>query len=507
MKEIVYLLELDAHDGSGVVTLRFASTGYTTKPSETPANAWYEPRLIQPGLYRLDAWLPGWTDSRSGYGEITLNNADSALDYLADYAVDGRQLRLLAGIDGAAYSSFVVLLRGTALGFAWEKNRVSIRLRDRQAELDKALQSTRYAGTNSLPNGLEGTASDIKGQVKPWLFGQVFNISPPLVNTSRLIWQIHDGTLNSVDAVYDAGVALTAGAAYTSQSDMETNAPAAGQYRAWLAGGYIRLGSSPAGQITVDATQGASAAARYPGQAVNAIALKAGLTSGEISSGDVSALDSAAPYALGVWIGDETTAASALDAVALSCGAWWTFDSTGALRFGQLTAPTGAAVLSLTSAEVIEIERIATGDAAGLPPKKILIGHARNYTPQADGLAGSVTAARRAWLKEAFRYATAESSAIAARFLLAPDVTLNTPIVNAADAQTEADRLNTLRATRRDTVRATVRLPLAQAAAVTLGQRVDVKTAKLGYAAGRAFRVIGLVRDLRIGKLELLLWG
>jgi hypothetical protein len=50
------------------------------------------------------------------------------------------------------------------------------------------------------------------------------------------------------------GVALTRGADYPDQATMESTAPSAGQYRVWSAGGCFRLGSAPAGKITVDLT-------------------------------------------------------------------------------------------------------------------------------------------------------------------------------------------------------------------------------------------------------------
>lgn len=131
-----------------------------------------------------------------------------------------------------------------SVDFTWAE--VSIKVRDRQQEMGNPIQTARYGGTNALPNGLDGVATDIKGNGRPILFGKAFNFAPPQVNTTRLIYEISDGLIQSVDAVYDRGTALTAGAAYSSQSDMETNAPTAGQYRAWLnaAGSYIRVGSA-----------------------------------------------------------------------------------------------------------------------------------------------------------------------------------------------------------------------------------------------------------------------
>ena len=83
--ETIYLVEADAWDGGAVVTLRWASHGYTTGPAEAPANAYYAPRVQQPALYRLAAWTaPDAPRSRPTAGEISLANPDGALDFLSD---------------------------------------------------------------------------------------------------------------------------------------------------------------------------------------------------------------------------------------------------------------------------------------------------------------------------------------------------------------------------------------------------------------------------------------
>lgn len=57
---------------------------------------------------------------------------------------------------------------------------------------------------------IEGDDS-IKGKPRPLCFGKVKNIQPVLVNPSRLIYQVADSPVASVDAVRDRGVALAVG--------------------------------------------------------------------------------------------------------------------------------------------------------------------------------------------------------------------------------------------------------------------------------------------------------
>lgn len=239
------------------VTLRYATATYMTWPSDTPPKTQYEARVINPGLLRseLPAGFAGAVTS--SYGEIVLNNTDGALGDLAYYGLDGQPFRVLAGHDELDYGGFNELMLGTMQQATVDRTQVRIRLAGRDAALDRPLLSARYLGNNVLPAGLEGSA-EMADKPKPLLVGRAYGLQPPCVNTARYIYQVTCGTVASampllgVDRVWDAGVALTRGAPYASQVDMETNAPAAGQYREWLAGGCFRV-PAPAGMVTCDA--------------------------------------------------------------------------------------------------------------------------------------------------------------------------------------------------------------------------------------------------------------
>lgn len=254
---VIYLVELTCYiPENGVQVLRFSSgSGYVSLPTDDPADTWYEPRVSQPGLFRQDMYAEGATSgfSRGGRGEIVLRNSDGELDGLIDYGFDGRPVVVREGLASWPLSKFAVVITGTAEQPEVSWDDVVIRLRDRSAELAVPVQPNRYVGNNVLPEGVEGTA-ELKGKAKPRLFGVCNNVTPPCVNTSRLIYQVNDGPVIAVSAVYDSGVPLTPDTAdYIDQAHMESQAPEPGTYRVWPGGGYFRLGSTPAGLITCDA--------------------------------------------------------------------------------------------------------------------------------------------------------------------------------------------------------------------------------------------------------------
>jgi hypothetical protein len=389
----VVTLDIRASAGSGSFAgwiasyglLRFSTHPYATLPGESPANVPFMARIQQAGEINRSMFDNGATGgaSRIEVGQIVLSNADGFLDPLLDYGLDGRACSILVGEyreelgERVSYpGGFTTVLAGTCTSGMASAKDFTLGLRTRQFDVQQPYPKNSYAGSNSLPNGLEGVADDLKGKPKPKLFGYGTNISPPCVNTSRLEYQVSDGAVDAITAVYDSGVALTPGTAYTSQADMETNAPAASGFRVWLAGGYFRVGSTPAGVITCDAYEGSNPSTRKAAAIINRITLDvAGFYA--MTFADNIALGTAATAELELWISESTTVAEVLDKVCNSVGAWWGFDRTGQFRVKRLDAPTGLSQvltfrvasrdnpLATGEADILDLEVLAPQDQSG----------------------------------------------------------------------------------------------------------------------------------------------
>jgi hypothetical protein len=225
----VIVAKLVGYISGAEVALYVATRGFTTKPTDTPADQHFKPVLAKAASIRRDCWdmLTVGGRSRVGFGEGTLRNvapdkeAAGILDYLIDHAFDGRSYEQWYGLDDAAFpSGFTQITRATMKNLRLSRTAATPVLRDRQAEADLDLQPNKYAGSNVLPDGLEGGA-ELKDKPKPWCFGQVFNVPAVCVNTSKLIYQVHDGAVSSISDVRDGGVSLglgpTSWAAKTSQ--------------------------------------------------------------------------------------------------------------------------------------------------------------------------------------------------------------------------------------------------------------------------------------------------
>lgn len=501
------------HPPSGDLSVQ--SYAFYTESGDT-GETFYDPRIIEPGNFSRSVFSPGTTvgESTVGAGEIVLANADGALDPLLDYGVDGRAVRIWTVPDeSTAFASAARWMTGTAQQVEVSWSRVTVRLRDRLELLRRPLQATTYAGTTIAGgmNEAEGQAEDLKGRVKPLLFGEGLNVPAIAANSFDLIYQVNDGPVQSIDAVYDAGVPLTFAADHASITALRNAAIQGGHFATCKALGLFRLGASPMGTVTCDAIEGANAAARTAAQIARRIITRSALTDADLDLATFTALDADNDAPVGVWLSDATTPLEAANSVLASIGGWLLPNRMGVFEAGRLEAPQAPVAATWTEDETLDrgagIERIATGDqGAGVPVWKVTVRYRRHYAVQAaNEVAGCVASARRAELAQEWRTVTAENAAIKTKHLLATELMIDTHLTEEADATAEATRLLSLYSVRRD--RLLVPIDTDLAAGIDLGRTVTIRVQRWGYASGRMMTVLGLTESARTGVTDVELWG
>lgn len=499
-----------AIDAAGTTrALYFSTAPLITQASDTPANTAFLPAVKDPGSLGVSAYGDGRTGGNSALesGEIVLVNTDGRFDAWIDYSFEGRAVTIRAGEAGAAYpAGWSTLMTATVDSLALTDRTVTLRLRDKQLLLDTAVLVNRYAGTNVLPNGLEGVAGDLKDKPKPRTFGAVTGIAPPCVNTSKLTYQVNDGAVADIVAVYDRGVSLTKGADFATSALLQAASPAASTYITCFAEGYFRLGSAPAGLITADVTQGAAPANRTTAQTLKALALIAGVAPGDVVAADVTALDSANSAVIGLYIDDDRTARDAMDQVAASVGAFYGFDPAGGFRMGLLTAASGTPVLALEARQILSIERRSPKDN-GVPVWSATVRYGLNYSVQTSDIATAVTAPRRAIIAAEYRAEKAADAAVKSKYLTAGELTVDTLLSAQADAATEAARQLALYKVRRDIFDVTVPLEVYAGLPLNFMDVVSITHRRYGLASGKSFRLLGRRIELARRRVTLTLWG
>lgn len=223
-----YILRADITvTGPSAGVLHFATRGYgTTAAHAALPNTWFDGRLVQPLRLRRSMFgeRRAYGDFNVDTGDVVLQNSDGALDHLRLCGFDAQKIKIVR-VDPADLDSEETVFEGVMEDALLNESELRILVRDLSYLFDRPLQPTKYAGTNVLPNGLEGTANDLKGKPKPIRWGALFNFEPDLVNTSRDIYQLHDVALGTgyTMTVYDKRVALAAGILRTL-ADMQNGA-------------------------------------------------------------------------------------------------------------------------------------------------------------------------------------------------------------------------------------------------------------------------------------------
>lgn len=246
-------------------------------PTDTPAEGIIRALLISAGIWESNLFggdrMGG--DIVPGGGVVVLNNTGGALDAWVDYAVDGALVTCRWGPPGAAYpAGYSTVYIAYGLSITVDIAQVTLNLRDRMWQLDKAMCPGTFIGSG----GLEGDA--VVAQRKQWVGGDPGFIPPvgPLSTTLQLYYVTSTGTgglqaqrfslpddetITCAYDVFDGGVRLPRGADYASAAEMLSTAPAPGTVRLWfgaeysafpahrLGPVYMRLGSAPTYELRV----------------------------------------------------------------------------------------------------------------------------------------------------------------------------------------------------------------------------------------------------------------
>lgn len=490
---VVGMAEAAAQTVVGLVTLRYASHGYTTQAADSPADTYYEARIGRqlPVVDRQIAGRDGIGGLTSVYAEVTLLNADGGLDTIKrNYSLEGRQARILIGRETDPRSSFGVLFTGVTSVADVNEDAMQLRLSDGVVKLRRKLANEAvYAGSGALEGG-----TDLKGKNKPVALGYCKNVPAPLVDSAKLIYQVSDGSIQDVPAVYDRGVALTKGADYADVADMNATAPAAGLYRVLKGSGYFRLGATPAGTVTADVEGENTGSFRSVTADIvlRVLSARAGLNSSEIDSTSFLQLAVDQPAPVGFWCGTEPVTCEALvDALLWGIGAFGGFSRFGAFTVGRVADATGV----IESATITRLEIQKPGirqEPLPAPVEPIAwrfsVGWGFNYAVQSD-VAAATTAAQRTFAAEQIRYSTAGDTAIQSRHLLAQELRIDAYFNAETDAQAERDRLKNLWGVKRSVYDVPLKLP---ALMHDLGSVIRIEDyPRFGLAGGASGRVIG----------------
>lgn len=443
----IFLVKASPHDGADETTVYLTTSrgGYRTRPDDPDMpNAFFAPRLNK--SFQINATLFGDVDPSKGSSnngsEIEAINEGHDLDDWGDWSWDGRPVEVYAGLKGFRLSEFGLIAKWTGEGVTVDRQLASISMLDRGSIMSRQLQQTLYAGTGGKEGG-----PDLASTVKPLAFGIIRNAQPVPVDLTHLIYQLHDGHMQSVAALRDTGRPPADGYAGdypTYEALVAATIPTFG-WATCLAQGYVKLGSQPAGQVTCDFSGDATGGYVETVSTVlrRIVTTRLGddnlVDPDEINATSFLAVETENSAPIGLYITQAMTRSDALNTLMASVYGYWYFDRVGNLAIGILSRPDSAAA-NITD-KIIDQAGV-TSLKLPPPPWQVKVAYSQVWLPQRDQfLAGAVSDADRAFWHDQYRYSTVENEAVKTAHKLSDTLTWNTLLDRKVDADALAAKI------------------------------------------------------------------
>ena len=352
-----FLIEVQPWDNSitSVVKIGFGDSNAPADPLHYDGFFWTPKikRIFTSQLAPLSANLTLSSANAPQVGQVDLLIGDSAsvpdsagtVRDLRDLEYDGRQIRILLGDPKGAIGDFGEILNGTMEDVQWTDQIFSFNVANRTNILDTPVQENTYLGDGTEAEG----NADLKGQLKPLLYGIKRNFEPVLLDEGRQVYALHEGSIDSVLGVFDRGSALTNEGDIVALSlpALRNWTPEGGKFITDLAGGNIRLGATPDGPLTVDA-QGDDTGGfvKKAGEIIERILLTKGpLVAGDIDAATLATFNTDRAGDAGVFLLGGRRILALLQVWTEGLGAIWFFDRAGKFQLKVLKFSTSVATI------------------------------------------------------------------------------------------------------------------------------------------------------------------
>lgn len=283
-------------------------------------------------------WLPVMTQApvlRMTLFEGAFANAISAAQAALRININSLLRRSRPGVDGYSWAGAKVEIYSAEPAAAWpwpvlfsgkvnSYNRVSntlglsISVDTEPFEVD--LLNRSYAGTG----GAEGPV-DLKGRLKPLIFGYARNVEPVLIDAVYNVYQFSGyGPIEAVTDLFERASAFSAAVAdYASYTALVAATIPNGKWATCLAEGLIRLGAPAYGVITGD-VKGHVVGTTSPnrtGAVIKALAGIGAVATSLIDEDSLDALDLAVPFPINLVLADQINLIEAAQRLSLPCNA------------------------------------------------------------------------------------------------------------------------------------------------------------------------------------------
>lgn len=468
----VVLVEVEVNEG-GVIKTRYLSTRpYTTSPTDSVPNQYYEP-IVKTGLKFTEALNLEGQGNFSG-GDIEINNFDGVRDYWLNFVWDNGSIKAYHGDPSWRRDEFQMVFNGVVASMGSKsRDSLNLTLRDKSQRLNTPITEQKIgAGTNSE-------------EVINLTFGEVHNVTPVLSNPVTLEYQVHDGEIEDFIEVRDNGKPVAV---------FET-----------LNNGRFYLAKASAGTITCS-VQGDKLGGTYR-NTVSALIQRivtgygqvdSRFTADDLDAANLAAFDAQFPQPVGVYAEGRTNVLTLCQELASSVDAQLIMSRLGKLRLLRLSMEgNGLPRVAIGDSQIVD--RSLKIKSRPFVKAAVKLGFDKNWTVQ-EGLLTSIPEEHKKLYETEWLTAVATSTTVQATYKLnAAPVQTDTLLLRRSDAQAEAQRRLNLWSVARTEFEFEGTTELF--GALELGTPVTLTNKRFGLEAGKPGVVITLAHDWVTGRV------
>jgi hypothetical protein len=510
---------LGTYGTAGDETVIYLSNiGYITADSLTS----YKPYLT--GVLQTTESLSVSGGLSMSFGDIQIANPNGDLDSWLDsskfiwvnrpiqiYLGDPRWvLDDLAAVHNTGLAGFGKIFDGVVADIDSSSREVlNLKVRDKLQRLNVPLTDNKL-GTY----GTWGSGQTNQDSIRPLVFGEVFNISPILVDPSLLKYMFNDTTSgtsssNLVIEIRDNGVPI-----YTDASIYTNSAARPDGAIIDLNASTFTLKAPPAGTITasiqglkrsVFLNTGVFVEGTYVNSIANLIALivtQYGTASTRLTASDLDLLNLSTfsvnnTQAVGLPIFDRSNVLSVCQQLADSANAQLFINRLGKLQLLQIGVTTFDPYVTIIDDDILHHSLQISARTEVIAATKV--GYCKNYTPQ-TALASSLPATHNVMYNEEWYSTTVIDTDVQAAYKLdVSPVQKDTNILGGIDATALATKSNNYFKVPRTTYSFTGTSKLLS---LHLGQQVTLKHNRFGLSSGKIGQVISLSPNWLAGTIN-----
>jgi hypothetical protein len=455
----------------------FSNKPYGTTNLDVPINTNYTAAITGGVTFSETLELTG--SASIGYGDIQLDNTNGIRDELLTYVWANKPIKVYIGDASWPKLNFYQIFNGYVNDIeSRDRNTLNLILVDRLQQLNVAVTDVLMGGTGAS-----------KDQLKPLCFGECFNITPVVSDSSTLTYQVHNGPIEDVIEVRDSGLQVNIDQT-TLQQDLNA--------------GIFKLKASPFGVITASVQGGryGSPTATYSSKVATVIQnllLNYGKT---VSANDIdtTSFTENNTQDVGVYLTQRENLLDICQKLANGCGLSLTTNLEGKFKLVKLKVDETSGEQHSVSASDMQEKSLTIGQK--VPVKGgIKLGYCKNWTVQTSGLAAAIDPDAGTIFGRDYYTISVKDTEVLNRYNQTAEQPLQESLlISNVNATAEANRLLTIYKTPRFVYTATY---YAHLLVCELGDLVKITHPRFDLDNGKIGTAVSIQRDWLNGRVTI----